>query len=224
MDKKLLNEIKRIKRLMNINENEVNEGMKDLMKAALLCTVLTTGEMSCKRPEEILPSEKSSDLTRSVDGYFTTKPKNYVDIKDIKNIKIPQDSIEEAKQYNPDRPWVGIWKLTFPTRIKSKSYFLWTSNGSDNIKDSKLYLSTYVSDIDKITQEYKIISVNVETTNYGYLIDMNYKSDNSMYPPGYAPLDSYNITFLLFNNNKELKVLGWGDAGYAVRMNRIPYE
>ncbi len=217
MDKKLLNEIKRIKQLMNINENEVNEGMKDLMKAALLCTVLATGEISCKRPEEILPSEKSSDLTRSVDGYFTTKPKNYVDIKDIENIKIPQDSIEEAKQYNPDRPWVGIWKLTFHTRVKSKTYFVWTSNGSDNIKDSRLYKCSYISDIHKTSLEYVIKDVNVEPNNDGFTITITYNI------PGLV--DEYvNITFLLYDNNQKLKVTNWGDGGYAVRMNRIPYE
>jgi hypothetical protein len=218
MDKKLLNEIKRIKQLMNINENEVNEGMKDLMKAALLCAVLTTGEISCKRPEEILPSEKSSDLTRSVDGYFTTKPKNYIDIKDIENIKIPQDSIEEAKQYNPDRPWVGIWKMTFPWRVKNKEYLVWTSNGSDNIKDSRLYKCGYISDINKKIIEYVIKDINVTPIKSGFSITINY---------GIPSIDSNHnsvITFLLYDNNQKLKVVNWGDAGYAVRMNRIPYE
>ncbi len=218
MDKKLLNEIKRIKQLMDINENEVNEGMKDLMKAALLCAVLTTGEISCKRPEEILPSEKSSDLTRSVDGYFTTKPKNYIDIKDIENIKIPQDSIEEAKQYNPDRPWVGIWKLTFPSRIKSKTYFVWTSNGSDDIKDSRFYHSAYVSDVDRITVEYVIKDVNVKPINSGFSITLTYST------PSIENYCCHNITFLLYDNNQKLKVVEWGDSGYGVRMNRIPYE
>ena len=203
---------------MKINENEVNEGMKDLMKAALLCTLLTTGEISCKRPEEILPSEKSSDLTRSVGGYFTTKPKNYVDIEAIENIEIPKDSIEEAKRYNPDRPWVGIWRLTYPTRVNSKAYFLWVSNGSDNIKDSRLYYCGYISDIHKASIEHVIKDVSVEPNGDGFSITINYTI------PSLDPNRYDNMTFLLYDNNQKLKVLDWGDAGYAVRMNRIPYE
>jgi hypothetical protein len=219
MDKKLLNEIKRIKQLMNINENEVNESMKDLMKAALLCTVLATGEMSCKRPEEILPSEKSSDLTRNVDSNYSQLPKKYFNLKDVKEVKIPEDSVEEASRYNPNMPWVGIWKMTFPWRVKNKEYFIWSSNGSDDIRDSKFYKVGYISDVHKAIIEYKIQSINIEKNDDGYIIYMEYKYTNIPDLQG-----TYNITFLLFNNNQELKVVNWGDAGYAIRMDHIPYR
>lgn len=221
MDKKLLNEIERIKKLMNINENEVNEGMKDLMKAALLCTVLATGEMSCKRPEEILPTEKSSDLSRSVDGNFTTKPKKYFDVKDIENIEIPQDSIEEASVYNPERPWVGIWKLLpYSMKKNRKEYMVWTSNGSNNIKDSKLYHFSYVSDTISVMKEFAINRVNVENSDGGFLVTIFYFIPQVPQSIG----NEYELKFLFFDNNQKFTVIGWGDAGNAVRMNRIPYK
>ena len=182
---------------MFIPENEVNEGMKDLMKAAFLCTVLATGEMSCKRPEEILPTEKSSDLVRNVDSNYTTKPKNYFSIDDIQDVGIPLDSIEEVKEYNSDRPWCGIWKLTYPDRVKSKSYFLWTSNGSNDILKSKLFYSGYISDIRRVTYEYVIKTANVKKTDEGYLIYLTFTCDLKI--PQFEGR-VYDITFLLYGD------------------------
>lgn len=209
---------------MSIPENEVNEGMKDLMKAAFLCTVLVTGEIACKRPEEILPTEKSSDLVRNVDGTNITKPKNYFNPDDIEEIGVPLDfdSIEDIKNYNPNRPWCGIWKFTFPSRVKNKRYFVWTSNGSNNIMKSKIFDYGYISDIHKVIFGYVIKSANIKKTDDGYLISLTYTLD-----VGVPEIDKdklYDIQFLLYNDGQRLKVLDWGDGGYAIRMDHIPYR
>lgn len=192
------------------------------MKAALLCTVLATGEMSCKRPEEILPTEKSTDLIRKVDVEQNTKQKNIFSIYEIQNIQIPQDTLKSVKEFNPRQPWVGIWKFTEDFRLDIKQFLIISptnrmSLDKNNIVGSKIYWCAWSDD----RQVYDMLPLTFVSGDILYTT--NDKKTYTFSLNGYAKGNTYQDYFeISFKDKDSLDITNWG-SGKAVRVDKLPY-
>jgi len=218
MDKNIINEVKRIKQLMNINEVVIDEGFKDFIRVASLCAILATGEISCKK---IDTSDISTNQVTKISDWSKI-PQEEMEKMGFKSVNtISNDTLKSVRKYNSRQPWVGIWKFTENFRSANKEFLIISPNNlldRNNIVGSKVYWCAWSDE----RQVYDIFPLRFVSG------EIYYPSihDNKPYKfglKGYSKSKNLNEYFeITFYGKDSLDITNW-IAGKAIRMDKLPY-